>query len=69
MNKIFLLVFLISFNLSFSQQGKIYLKEGTNIYVYEPPKGLLIPENAVVRIAYESKIPDPVALLKKEVGY
>src|SRR5262249_20116812 len=53
----------------------IYLKspkttlDAGQTYVYEPPNGLLIPTNSIVRMAYEATIPDPVPLVKKEVGY
>ena len=75
MKKLLVIFFLISFKASFSQEGKIYLKNSAltpgveNVFVYEPPKGLLIPDNAVVRIAYQLNIPKPVPLVKKETTY
>jgi len=73
MNKILLLLFLFSFNISFSQKGRIYLRNsesrGAHVYVYEPPKGLSIPGNTVVRIAYDLTTPDPIPMMKKEHHY
>ena len=75
MKKLLAILFLISFKDSFSQEGKIYLKNSAlttgveNVFVYEPPKGLLIPDNAVVRIAYQLNIPTPLPLIKKETNY
>lgn len=75
MNKLLILFFLISFKTSFSQEGKIYLKNSgiapgvENVYVYEPPKGLFIPDNAVVRVVYDFANPKPIPLIKKEAKY
>ncbi len=75
MKKLLIIFFLISFKASFSQERKIYLKNPAvtpgveNVFVYEPPKGLLIPDNAVVRIVYQLNIPKPVPLIKKETNY
>lgn len=75
MNKLLILFFLISFKTSFSQEGKIYLKNSgialgvENVYVYEPPKGLFIPDNAVVRVVYDFTNPKPIPLIKKEAKY
>lgn len=75
MKKLLIIFFLISFKASFSQEGKIYLKNpgitsgAEDVFVYEPPKGLLVPDNAVVRIVYQLNIPTPVPLIKKETNY
>jgi thiol-disulfide isomerase/thioredoxin len=75
MKKILFLLLLLSFKSAFSQQGKIYPKNDTKqkvskmLYAYEPPKGLMIPENAVVRYFYDYSKQAPVPLVKKEKGY
>jgi thiol-disulfide isomerase/thioredoxin len=72
MKKLLIIFFLFSFKTSFSQEGKIYIKNVEitpgikNIYVYEPPKGLFVPDNAVVRIMYDFANPSPIPLIKKE---
>jgi thiol-disulfide isomerase/thioredoxin len=75
MNKLLIIFFLVSFKTSFSQEGKIYIKNSEvvlgieNIYVYEPPQGLFIPENAFVSIMYDFANPSPIALIKRENKY
>ena len=75
MNKLLIVFFLISFKASFSQEGKIYLKNSEielgieNVYVYEPPKGLFIPDNAVVMVLYDFANPKPIPLIRKEAKY
>ena len=75
MNKLLTLCFLIFFNASFSQPGKIYLKNSEikpgveNVYIYEPPKHLFIPDNAVVRVIYDFGNHPPITLIKKDAKY
>ena len=75
MNKLLIILFLVSSTTSFSQAGKIYLKDSAiepgveNMYVYEPPKGLLIPDDAVVSVVYDFANPKPVPLFKKDDKY
>ncbi|CAN5550550.1 hypothetical protein BH11BAC5_BH11BAC5_51440 [soil metagenome] len=75
MKKLLVLFFLISFKISFCQEGKIYLKNSAvvsgveKVFVYAPPKGFLIPDNAFVRIVYQLNMPQPVPLIKKEGTY
>lgn len=75
MNKLLIILFLVSSTTSFSQAGKIYLKDSAiepgveNMYVYEPPKGLLIPDDAVVSVVYDFANHKPVPLFKKDDKY
>jgi len=75
MNKLIILFFLISFKTSFSQEGKIYLKNSKiapgveNVYVYEPPKRLLIPDNTFVSVLYDFANSKPIPLVKRESKY
>ncbi|GAA3728917.1 hypothetical protein GCM10022422_08660 [Flavobacterium ginsengisoli] len=56
MKKTILLLLLTIFNTAFSQSGKIYLKDNKfnvgkpNTYIYEPPQGLPIEDNAKANI-------------------
>lgn len=60
MKKIIILLFIAFINNAFSQTGKVYLKDSKfnigaeNIYIYEPPKGLSIPENSTANIIFAS---------------
>jgi thiol-disulfide isomerase/thioredoxin len=60
MKKTVLVLFLVCFNVTFSQIGQVYLKNSKfkigneNTYVYEPPKGVAIPKDAKVRIVYHN---------------
>ena len=71
---IFFIFLLISF-FSFSQNGKIYPKKGdiksvgSNTYVYEPPLGLTVPENALVNLFYAPFNNRIVSLIKKDINY
>jgi thiol-disulfide isomerase/thioredoxin len=75
MKKFLTILFLISSHIAFSQAGKIYLKNSEikpgveNVYVYEPPKGLLIPDDAVVRVVYDFVNPKPIPLIKTADKY
>lgn len=75
MKKLFILILLFSFKNSFSQEGKIYqknteVKSGVeNVYVYEPPKGLLIPDKASVMYFYEPSNHQIIPLVKTENHY
>ena len=75
MNKLLIILFLISSTTSFSQAGKIYLKDSAikpgveNVYVYEPPKDLVIPDGAVVRFVYDFVNTKPIPLTKGKGKY
>jgi len=75
MKKLFILILLFSFKNSFSQEGKVYqknteLKSGVeNVYVYEPPKGLLIPDKARVMYFYEPSHHQTIPMVKTENHY
>ena len=75
MKKLLFLILLFSFKISFSQQGKIYqkntvVKSGVeNVYVYEPSKGLLIPDKASVMYFYEPSNHQTIPLVKTENHY
>jgi len=75
MKQLLSLALLISFHISYSQEGKIYLKNSAiapgveNIYVYEPPQGLFIPDKAVVSVVYDFGNPKPIILTKKDALY
>nr|WP_315149904.1 TlpA disulfide reductase family protein [uncultured Flavobacterium sp.] len=78
MKKSVMLFFLVCCNISFSQVGKLYLKNPKliigkeNTYVYEPPKGVEIPKEAKVRIIYNNKFDftgGGASLIKKANGY
>lgn len=80
MKKSILLLFLLTFSFSYSQNGKIKLKDSNfksgeeNIYVYEAPSGIVIPDNSLVSVFfagstkgnYKNKY---VPLLKKGTNY
>src|SRR6187431_1817486 len=61
MKKSVVLLFLVFCNAAFPQIGKVYLKNSKlkigkeNTYVYEPPKGVTIPNEAKVKILYHNK--------------
>jgi thiol-disulfide isomerase/thioredoxin len=75
MKKSIALLFLMVFTFSFSQNGKIQLKNPDfksgeeNEFIYESPKGLLIPENSVVTITHEGFKTKSFPLTKKETNY
>ncbi|MGE8343365.1 MAG: TlpA disulfide reductase family protein [Flavobacterium sp.] len=58
MKKTILLLLFAIFNTAFSQSGKIYLKNNKfnvgkpNTYIYEPPQGLVIEDNAKANVLY-----------------
>ncbi|OOG77949.1 TlpA disulfide reductase family protein [Flavobacterium sp. A45] len=73
-----MLLFLVCCNVTFSQVGKLYLKNSKliigkeNTYVYEPPKGVKIPEDAKVRVVYNNNFDfsgGGATLIKKANGY
>lgn len=57
MKKFIILLTITAFNSAFSQSGKVYLKNSKfvvgaeNTYVYEPPKGLTIPDRSKAHVA------------------
>lgn len=61
MKKSVVLLFLVCYNIAFSQIGKMHLKKSKfeigkeNTYVYEPPTGITIPSDAKVKIVYHNK--------------
>jgi thiol-disulfide isomerase/thioredoxin len=71
---IFFIFLLISF-FSFSQNGKIYPKSadiisgGLNTYIYEPPTGLTVPENAFINLFYMPWVNPIIPLIKKDINY
>ncbi|MNF27635.1 Thiol-disulfide oxidoreductase ResA [compost metagenome] len=75
MKKSIVLLFLFVFAFSFAQNGKMKLKNDKfqsgqeNEFIYESPQGLVIPENAVVTIAYEGYITKSFPLTKNEANY
>ncbi|PKB15565.1 TlpA disulfide reductase family protein [Flavobacterium sp. 5] len=78
MNKSVMLLFLVCCNVAFSQIGKLYLKDSKikigkeNTYVYQPPKGVEIPNGAKVRVLYNNDFDFTGAtapLIKKTNGY
>lgn len=80
MKKSIILLFLLVFNFSFSQNGKIQLKIADfkpveeNVYIYEMPSGIVIPDNSLVAIVFsggkKSSIKNKyVPLLKKGADY
>lgn len=78
MKKSVALLFLVCCNIAFSQVGKVYLKDSKfqigkeNTYVYEQPKGVTVPKDAIVKLVYYNK-PDyanlTVLLIKKSNVY
>jgi len=58
MKKTIILLLLTIFNTAFSQSGKVYLKNNKfnvgkpNTYIYEPPQGLVIGDNAKANVLY-----------------
>ena len=78
MKKSVVLLFLVCCNMTFSQMGKVNLKDlkfkigKENIYAYEPPKGMEIPKEAKVRIVYSNNFDfkdGAASLIKKANGY
>ena len=78
MKKLVLFTFLLFASFMYSQNGKMFLKdskaslENENVYVYQPAKGVLVPENCKVQMVfkdgdqYYNKFS---VLIKKENGY
>ena len=78
MKKLVLFTFLLLASFMYSQNGKMFLKdskaflENENVYVYQPAKGVLVPENCKVQMVfkdgdqYYNKFS---VLIKKENGY
>ena len=75
MKKSIVFILLVISTCSFSQNGKIYPKKGdiksvgSNTYVYEPPLGLTVPENALVNLFYAPFNNRIVSLIKKDINY
>ena len=75
MKKPIILILLFAFNYTFSQTGKIYPKDSEiksgeqNTYIYEPPKGLFLPENVLANVAYKEFNTKTIPMIKKENGY
>ncbi len=80
MKKSIILLFLLVFNFSFSQNGKIQLKNayfkvgGENEYVYELSSRILIPDNSLVAVVFSGSKKGSfknkyVPLLKSEKNY
>jgi len=71
-----IVILIISFTVSFSQNGKVYLKNPVlkigveNTYIYEPPKSLEIPEDSKVKMVSDFDFPRKlVSLIKKGNSY
>lgn len=80
MKKSIILLFLLGFNFSFSQNGKIQLKNANfkpgeeNVYVYELPSVMVIPDNSLVAVVFSGSTKGSfknkyVPLLKKGADY
>ena len=75
MKKSIVLIFLLISVCTFSQNGKIYPKSvdiisgGLNTYIYEPPTGLTLPENAVINLVYMPYVNRTIPLIKKDINY
>ncbi|QGK74421.1 TlpA disulfide reductase family protein [Flavobacterium sp. SLB02] len=78
MKKILILLFITFINNSFSQNGKVYLKDSKfnigkeNTYIYEPPTGIEIPDQSKARIIYAANNEDGIEfkkLVKKNKFY
>jgi Thiol-disulfide isomerase and thioredoxins len=75
MKKSIIVIFLIICNYSFAQNGKIYPKNAEikagelNTYLYEPPVGLVVPENASAHVFYEPSFTKTIPLVKKDNLY
>jgi thiol-disulfide isomerase/thioredoxin len=78
MKKSVIVLFLVYCNIAFSQNGKVSLKElkmkigEENTYLYQPPKGVEIPNSAKVRVVYNNNFDftgGTSALIKKANGY
>jgi len=80
MKKSIILLFLLTFSFSFSQSGKIQLKNASfksgeeNVYVYESPSGIVIPDNSLVAVVFSGSTKGSfknkyVPLLKKGTDY
>ena len=71
-------MFITVINNSFSQTGKVYLKDSKfnigkeNTYIYEPPTGIEIPDHSKARIIYAYNNEDGIEfkkLVKKDKFY
>jgi len=78
MRKIIFLIAIATINYTFSQSGKIYLKNTKfnvgkpNTYVYEPPQGLVIENNSKANVLYANASDYDVSLtplMKKGKNY
>ena len=75
MKNLILVIFVIIINFSCSHTGKIYststdIKQGKlNTYIYEPPTGLLVPEDAMINLLYPPFQIQKVSLLKKDKNF
>lgn len=75
MKNTIILLCLLVFNMSFSQNGKVVLKNTDykpgeeNTFVYHSPNGLVVPENSKVVIAYEGFIKKTLPLQKKQINF
>lgn len=68
-------IFLLISIYTFSQNGRIYPKSvdiisgGLNTYVYQPPTGLTLPDNAVINLVYMPFVNRTIPLIKKNANY
>jgi thiol-disulfide isomerase/thioredoxin len=75
MKKTIIFILFLICNYTFSQNGKIYLKNqdlksgNLNTYIYEPPTGLSMPDNAEIHLFYQPSNNRTVPLIKKGTVY
>lgn len=78
MKKIIILLFFTALNVTFAQNGKIYLKNAkfnvgkANTYIYEPPQGLVLEANSKANVLYVTPgvfSTDLASLKKNGKGY
>jgi len=75
MKKTLIVIFLLISACSFSQNSRIYpknkdIKPGEpNVYVYEPPACVIVPENPQINLFYMPSVNRTVRLLKKDGIY
>jgi thiol-disulfide isomerase/thioredoxin len=75
MKKPIIVILLFAVTYTFSQSGKIYLKDSEvntgeqNTFIYEPPKGLFLPENVVANVVHKESNSKTIPMIKKENSY
>ena len=75
MKNLILVIFLIIINYSCSHTGQIYPQnkeikpDALNTYIYEPPTGLSVPEDAMISLWYPPLHIQKVSLTKKDKNF